>query len=86
MKKLLTIFSALLLLLSALSGCSRGTADGEFVVRDGRNGPVAARIRITPSEEWTSHDAQLSIGNGKHAIYFTFEGTGAADFRSFRFD
>ncbi|MBE6724296.1 MAG: hypothetical protein E7576_03710 [Ruminococcaceae bacterium] len=29
MKKLLTIFLAFLLLLSALSGCSRGTADGE---------------------------------------------------------
>ena len=65
---------------------TRGTADGEFVVRDGRGGPVAARIKITPSEGWTCHSAPLTIGKGKRALYFTYEGAGAADFNSFRFD
>ena len=65
---------------------TRGTANGEFTVRDGRNGPVAARIPVTPSENWTPHTAPLAIGNGKHALYFTYEGAGAADFRTFRFD
>ena len=65
---------------------TRGTADGEFVVRDGRNGPVAARIRIAPSEEWTGFSAPLSIGKGRRALYFTYEGAGAADFRAFRLD
>jgi hypothetical protein len=64
----------------------RGTADGEFVVRDGRNGPVAARVRVAPSETWKSFSAPLSIEKGRRALYFTYEGNGAADFRSFRFD
>ena len=64
----------------------RGNAEGKLVVRDGRNGPVAACIPITPSEEWTCCSAPLSIGKGKHALYFTYEGTGAVDFKSFCFD
>ena len=64
----------------------RGTADGEFVVRDGRNGPVVSRIAVKPSVDWTSFSAPLTIGDGKHSIYFTYEGTGSADFMSFRFD
>ena len=59
--------------------------EGELVVRDGRNGPVAARIPVTPSEDWQIHTASLAIEKGKRALYFTFEGTGAADFRSFSF-
>ena len=70
---------------AALSVETRGTADGEFVVRDGRGGPVAARVRIAPSEDWRVFSAPLAIGKGKHALYFTYEGAGAADFRSFRF-
>ena len=64
---------------------TRGTAEGEFVVRDGRDGPVAARIPVTPSEDWQFHTAPLEIEKGKRALYFTYEGTGAADFRSFSF-
>ena len=64
----------------------RGTADGEFVVRDGRNGPVVSRIKIAPSKEWTSYSADLTIDSGKRALYFTYEGNGAADFNSFSFD
>ena len=64
----------------------RGTADGEFVVRDGRGGPVAARVKVAPSEDWAAYSAPLSVGNGKRALYFTYEGPGAADFRLFRFD
>ena len=65
---------------------TRGTGDGEFVVRDGRNGPVAARIRLAPSETWSCHCAPLTIPGGKHALYFTYEGSGYADFNTFRFD
>ena len=70
----------------ALSVKVRGTADGEFVVRDGRGGEVVSKIRIAPSENWTEYSAPITIENGKHALYFTYEGQGAADFYSFRFD
>ena len=64
---------------------TRGTAKGVFIVRDGRNGGVAARIPVTPSEDWQVSSAPLEIEEGKRALYFTFQGTGAADFRSFSF-
>ena len=63
----------------------RGTAKGEFVVRDGRGGEVAARISVSPSEDWTTFSAPLSIGEGKKALYFTYEGEGSADFIRFAF-
>ena len=63
----------------------RGTACGEFVVRDGRGGDVVARIGVSPSEEWKTFSAPLNIGNGKKALYFTYEGTGSADFMRFAF-
>ena len=64
----------------------RGTATGAFVVRDGKEGPVAAKIQIAPAKDWTSFSAPLTISSGKHALYFTYEGEGAADFMSFQFE
>ena len=63
----------------------RGSASGEFVVRDGRQGEVAARIPVTPCDTWTVFSAPLAIGKGKKAIYITYEGEGAADFIRFAF-
>ena len=64
---------------------TRGTATGTFVVRDGRGGEVVARIPVTPSEDWTTFSAPLTIQRGKKALYFTYEGEGAADFIRFSF-
>nr|AHF24344.1 hypothetical protein [uncultured bacterium Contig575] len=55
-------------------------------MRDGRGGPVVARIPVTPSDGWSVHSAPIAIGKGKRALYFTYEGAGAADFCSFGFD
>ncbi len=64
----------------------RGTGTGEFVVRDGRGGREVSRIFVSPSEEWTCFSALLYTESGKHPLYFTYEGPGSVDFRSFRFD
>ena len=64
----------------------RGNAKGCFVVRDGRGGPVVSCIPVSPSQDWTAFSAPLNIGEGKKALYFTYEGEGAADFIRFRFD
>lgn len=69
----------------AISVEIRGTAKGEFVVRDGRGGEVVARIPVSPSGTWTTFSAPLTIGSGKKALYFTYEGEGAADFMRFAF-
>ena len=63
----------------------RGSACGEFVVRDGREGSIVSRIPVSPAESWKTFAAPLSIGSGKKALYFTFEGTGSADFMCFAF-
>ena len=64
---------------------TRGTATGTFVVRDGRQGNVVARIPVSPSETWTTFSAPLTIESGKKPLYFTYEGEGAADFFHFSF-
>ena len=64
---------------------TRGTATGTFVVRDGRGGEVVAHISIAPSEDWMTFSAPLTIQGGKKALYFTYEGKGAADFIRFSF-
>ena len=63
----------------------RGSGEGEFIVRDDRDGNVVSCISISPSEKWTCFSAPLRIESGKHALYFTFRGTGSIDFMSFRF-
>ncbi|MBE5799956.1 MAG: carbohydrate-binding protein, partial [Clostridiales bacterium] len=63
----------------------RGSATGAFVVRDGRGGSVAARIPVAPCAQWTTFSAPLDIQEGKKALYFTYEGEGAADFIRFSF-
>ena len=62
---------------------TRGTANGTFVVRDEREGNVVAKITIAPSKEWAEFGAPIAIEAGKHPLYFTYEGEGAADFFSF---
>ena len=65
---------------------TRGTASGEMVVRDERlNGKVVARIPVAPSEDWKTFSSLLTIEDGRHPLYFTFEGEGALDFNSFTF-
>ena len=64
---------------------TRGDARGEMVVRDGMGGPVVARVGITPSAGWARHEGGLAIGDGVKALYFTFEGEGACDFKGFSF-
>ena len=65
---------------------TRGTANGAFVVRDGRQGSVVARIPVAPSKEWAVFSAPLTIESGKKPLYFTYEGEGAADFIRFSFE
>lgn len=62
---------------------TRGTANGTFVVRDERGGNVVAKIAIAPSKEWAEFSAPITVEAGKHPLYFTYEGEGAADFFSF---
>ena len=63
---------------------TRGTGNGKFVVRDGRGGNIVSEIQLSPSAEWESFGGKLTVETGKHSLYFTYEGDGYVDFKSFR--
>lgn len=67
-----------------ISVTTRGTGTGSFIVKDERFGNVVAEIKIEPSESWQTFSAGLSISEGKHPLYFTYEGEGYADFKEFK--
>ncbi|CAM4418379.1 family 43 glycosylhydrolase [Paenibacillus tarimensis] len=67
-----------------ISVCVRGSASGFMLVSNALHEQPFARIPIHPSKEFAYYSSEItSMPEGKQALYFTFEGTGALDFRSF---
>ncbi|MBQ7369402.1 MAG: family 43 glycosylhydrolase [Clostridia bacterium] len=64
----------------------KGKATGMMIVKDGLDGNVVASIKIEPSLKEKTFKSALTIANGVSALYFNFQGKGALDFISFRFD
>ena len=61
----------------------RGKGKGLLVVRDDVNGDTVAKIPIIPCKDWSVACSSLTMANGTYALYFTYEGTGYIDFKSF---
>ena len=69
----------------------RGKAEGVLEIRTrepGRGaqseGAVIGRIEIqVDSDSWSRFEGEVKAENGKAALYFTYRGNGAVDFRSF---
>jgi hypothetical protein len=64
----------------------RGKGNGKFVVRNGlkeRTEKIIAVIPIKAAREWKIFEAPFIIEKGIHALYFTYEGSGAFDFLDF---
>ncbi len=68
--------------LSTITVFVKGKAEGEMYVSD-ENGNEVARIPVTAEKEYKPFKAQAKIDDGKHALYFTYVGKGAVDFKSF---
>lgn len=64
---------------------ARSTENGRFVVRDAMDGAVVAVIPITAATEWTDYYGELNSSNGKHALYFIYEGAGEAELKEIIF-
>jgi hypothetical protein len=62
----------------------RGIADGFLVLSAETDPSPAARIPITSCGKWHELSAFLPPLYGKHALYFTYQGSGSLDFKSFR--
>ena len=54
-----------------------------YVATERGGGTLAAEIPVTPSSEWTKFSAPLSVKPGMAPLYFTWHGSGAADFTAF---
>lgn len=64
--------------------CVRGSANGTMAVAHGLHAEPFARIPVAPSRDFAYvRAAAFGIEAGKRALYFTYEGSGSLDFRSF---
>ncbi len=64
---------------------ARGYADGVFEVKTAWNGDVLAEIPVQYTNVWEEYSAEVTIPDGKQAIYLTYRGGGTAQLHSFEF-
>ncbi|MDR1072926.1 MAG: family 43 glycosylhydrolase [Treponema sp.] len=62
----------------------RGVADGFFVLSTEMDASPIARIPITSCVKWRELSVSLPPLYGKQALYFTYQGGGSLDFKSFK--
>lgn len=56
---------------------ARGWGQGCFIVKTSWNGPELGRIPVYKTNEWKEYEAEISLPDGKHALYFEFNGEGS---------
>ena len=54
----------------------RGSFSGKASVLTARGGEPVAELEITPSDEWRTFSAEVSVPDGKSALFFVFKGEG----------
>lgn len=67
----------------AVSVQTRCYAKGCIAVRIAWDGEALCRIPVDYTNIWTTGTAEISLPDGVHALYFTFEGEGAVSLKSF---
>lgn len=68
--------------LKSITVLVKGKAGGKMIVTD-ENGDEVANIAIKAEKEYRPFVGDAKITNGKHALFFTYVGSGAVDFKSF---
>lgn len=66
-----------------LTVTTRGDARGTLSVSTERGGTPFTQIPVAPGSQWHQSDAGFAPLTGVHALYFTFMGAGAMDFKDF---
>ena len=70
--------------LKQISISARGTGSGRMEVRTASSGAVLTSIAIKPSASWTTfHGAVTGDVSGTQALFFTYKGDEAVDFKEF---
>ncbi len=62
---------------------TRGYCRGTFEIRTVWDGPVLAEIPIQLDNVWKAYESEISMPEGKQAIYLTYKGGGSASLKSF---
>lgn len=62
----------------------KGNPRGKMIISETPTGKPLAKIRLTPCRDMTDFYAPFYQENGKHALYFSYEGTGKFIFKEFR--
>ncbi|GAA4917348.1 family 43 glycosylhydrolase [Nesterenkonia rhizosphaerae] len=60
----------------------RGTGEGTLEVSADQDAPAIASIQVKPSEDWYEASAGFAAPSGVSALFFTYRGSGAIDFRA----
>ena len=68
--------------MKSVSVCVKGKGEGEMYVSD-EDGNEVAKIPVKAEKKYKSFSAPAKIADGKHALFFTYAGSGAIDFKSF---
>lgn len=63
----------------------RGYANGVFEVRTSWNGPVLGKIPVVYTNVWEEYYENITLPEGKQAVYLTYRGQGTADLLSISF-
>ncbi|MBP3603515.1 MAG: family 43 glycosylhydrolase [Lachnospiraceae bacterium] len=61
----------------------RGYADGIFEIKTKWDGEVLGRIKVEYANVWEDYETDISIPDGKQAIYIIYRGDGKASLKSF---
>ena len=65
---------------------TRGYASGVYNIKTSPRGEVLARIQVGYTNVWEEYESDINLPDGKHALYFTYEGQGNSTLLSFRLD
>lgn len=71
---------------SRITITTRGYISGMMEIRTAWDGELIGSIPVSTSNEWMEHSADVKIADGVHALYFTFNGSGYMQFKSFKLD
>lgn len=69
---------------SKIAVTARGSAEGKLLVSTGKGETPFAAVPTTPAADWAEFSASFPPLTGTKALYFTYQGAGAMDFREFR--
>ncbi|MDQ2087751.1 family 43 glycosylhydrolase [Herbivorax sp. ANBcel31] len=61
----------------------RGYCRGDFEVKTAWNGSVLGKITVNFSNVWQEYSSDITIPDGIHSLYFTYNGEGSASLASF---